>query len=58
MNRFHCCASCIHFRVTKQEDGVKYFCSRLGYETKPHYQFHCWNPKNEVQKLMKKERES
>ncbi|MEK4147604.1 MULTISPECIES: hypothetical protein [Robertmurraya] len=53
-NPFHACASCIHFRATREEQGMKYYCSRLGYETKPHYQFNCWSPKERVRKLMKK----
>ncbi|USG63921.1 hypothetical protein NDK47_17370 [Brevibacillus ruminantium] len=50
--RFHCCATCIHFRVEKGANGVAYRCSRLGYMTKPSYQFRCWVPKEQVQRLM------
>jgi hypothetical protein len=57
MNRsrdhFHCCATCIHFDIKKTETGMRYLCARLGYETKPNYQFHCWNPKKNVIDLMK-----
>ncbi|WP_139490407.1 hypothetical protein [Brevibacillus dissolubilis] len=51
-NRFHCCATCEHYRVQKNETGTGYHCSRLGYETKPTYQFNCWSPKPQVQRLM------
>ncbi|WP_261133708.1 hypothetical protein [Bacillus sp. Marseille-Q3570] len=55
-SRFHCCATCIHFEVQKGDDGVRHFCSRLGYETKPDYRFNCWKPKENVQKLIEKEK--
>jgi hypothetical protein len=57
VRNFHCCASCIHFEATKDDElnKMKTRCTRLQYETKPHYQFSCWHPKPEVQKLMKKE---
>ncbi|WP_408006150.1 hypothetical protein ACJROX_15675 [Pseudalkalibacillus sp. A8] len=54
-SRFHCCATCVHFQVQKETDSVRYFCSRLGYETKPDYRFDCWTPKEHVKKLMNKE---
>nr|WP_026695012.1 hypothetical protein [Peribacillus kribbensis] len=54
MEKFHCCASCIHFRAVKAEKGMKYYCSRLCYETHPKYQFNCWVPKEKVAALMKK----
>ncbi|WP_416826400.1 hypothetical protein [Ectobacillus polymachus] len=53
--RFHCCATCIHFRAEKREEKTSYTCARLQYETKPTYQFHCWQPKAHVQKLIDKE---
>ncbi|MGG0716781.1 hypothetical protein ABE096_04175 [Robertmurraya massiliosenegalensis] len=53
-NRFHACASCIHFRASREKQGMKYHCSRLGYETKPNFQFNCWSPKENVRKLMEK----
>ncbi|MFC4183989.1 hypothetical protein [Saccharococcus thermophilus] len=55
MNRFHACATCIHYGIQKTEKGLYTYCQRLGYETKPHYQFNCWTPKPNVQKLMEKE---
>ncbi|WP_253702039.1 hypothetical protein [Bacillus sp. FJAT-27445] len=54
MKDFHCCATCQHFRAEKKIEGMKYFCTRLGYETKPKYKFNCWSPKEHVQELMKK----
>ncbi|MFC3884877.1 hypothetical protein ACFOU2_15950 [Bacillus songklensis] len=56
MKRFHCCATCIHFKPVKTERGMTYFCSRLGYETDPKYQFNCWSPTETVRKLIEKEK--
>ncbi|CAM3447045.1 MULTISPECIES: hypothetical protein [Brevibacillus] len=53
-NPFHCCATCIHFRVEKERDKVGYRCSRLTYETRPDYRFQCWTPKEGVLRLMEK----
>ncbi len=53
--QYHCCASCVHYRTKKERDQRRMYCERLGYETKPHYQFNCWHPKPEVRKLMQKE---
>lgn len=55
MNRFHCCATCIHFSAERKNGKMTYFCKRLGYETKTHYQFDCWTPKEKVRRLMEKE---
>ncbi|GED72395.1 hypothetical protein BRE01_60970 [Brevibacillus reuszeri] len=49
---FHCCATCIHFRVEKGMSGVSYRCSRLTYETRPDYRFQCWTPTERVKRLM------
>ncbi|WNC16816.1 hypothetical protein [Brevibacillus brevis] len=49
---FHCCASCVHFRVEKETGKVLYRCSRLGYETRPDYRFECWTPTERVKRLM------
>ncbi|KMY56188.1 hypothetical protein AC623_12085 [Bacillus sp. FJAT-27231] len=54
MNHFHACATCRHFQPSKTEEGMRYDCTRLQYETKPHYQFNCWDPKDKVVKLLKK----
>ncbi|AZB43278.1 hypothetical protein CEF21_13740 [Bacillus sp. FJAT-42376] len=51
---YQCCAACIHFRAEKTGSGMTYFCSRLGFETRPEYSFSCWTPKKEVIKLMEK----
>lgn len=51
MDRFHCCATCIHYRVEKK-DKTTYLCSRLGYQTNPKYKFNCWTPKENVKILM------
>jgi hypothetical protein len=53
-NSFHACATCVNFNTQKRKDGMYYFCSRLGYETKPDYQFNCWTPKEQVVRLMEK----
>ncbi|WP_236560891.1 hypothetical protein [Pontibacillus sp. HMF3514] len=57
MKDYHCCATCIHFKVERTEEGVKRFCSRLGYETDPTWKFNCWTPKENVKKLIEKERQ-
>ncbi|WP_423407179.1 hypothetical protein AABM38_15160 [Heyndrickxia sp. MSNUG] len=54
-SRFHACATCIHFRPEKSGDSLKYYCARLGFETKTHYQFDCWNPRENIKKLMARE---
>ncbi|MEH7885834.1 hypothetical protein V7654_16150 [Bacillus sp. JJ1609] len=51
-SRFHACASCVNFRLEKSGKTLKYYCARLGFETKTHYQFDCWDPKENVKKLM------
>ncbi|AJD91253.1 hypothetical protein JMA_19360 [Jeotgalibacillus malaysiensis] len=56
-NEYHVCATCIYFKALRNEKGNMYYtCERLGYETKPHYRFNCWTPKEHVIKLMKKRR--
>ncbi|SDJ57886.1 hypothetical protein [Salimicrobium halophilum] len=57
-NRYHCCATCKHFRIEVQENRSKrIYCERLGFDTKPTYQFNCWDPKERVKKAMEKESE-
>ncbi|WP_096188783.1 hypothetical protein [Evansella halocellulosilytica] len=56
MKNYHCCATCIHFHAEKKKDGMNYFCIRLGYETKPAYKFNCWAPKENVIKLINKDK--
>nr|WP_093052306.1 hypothetical protein [Salipaludibacillus aurantiacus] len=58
MKNYHCCATCIHFAVSKTPQGTKYYCARLGFKTKSHYQFNCWEPKDHIKKLIEKERPS
>ncbi|RBW69000.1 hypothetical protein DS031_13765 [Bacillus taeanensis] len=55
-NRYHCCATCIHYRIKKQPRPLSYICARLGYKTKPTYQFNCWEPNKNVQNLLKNNR--
>ncbi|MGG1575828.1 hypothetical protein [Fictibacillus sp. NRS-1165] len=50
----HCCATCINFKASKTGQGMKYECTRLWYETKPTYQFNCWEPKEHVKKWLDK----
>mgnify|MGYP001260788705 CR=1 FL=1 len=38
----------------KTAEERKFYCGRLGYETKPHYSFNCWDPKPKVKRLMEK----
>ncbi|RID82172.1 hypothetical protein D1953_18630 [Peribacillus asahii] len=57
MNTFHCCATCEHFRSERVDDKMRYYCSRLRYETHPKYQFNCWSPTEIVQKLMEKRKQ-
>lgn len=57
-SRFHCCATCRHFAINKTGERIIPYCARLGYETKPDYQFNCWDPKERVKQAMKKERGS
>lgn len=52
---YHCCATCQHFQVYRTEQGPKATCLRLGYETKPSYKFHCWNPRPDIRTRMKDE---
>lgn len=50
---YHCCATCMHFKMDKKVNGIQYLCSRLGFETKTHYTFDCWNPRDDIRKKMK-----
>ncbi|WP_347861880.1 hypothetical protein U0355_01310 [Salimicrobium sp. PL1-032A] len=55
-NRYHCCATCKHFRIDIKENRRKrIYCGRLGFDTKPTYQFDCWEPKERVKRVMEKE---
>ncbi|WP_167553219.1 hypothetical protein [Evansella clarkii] len=57
MKDYHFCATCINFETYKADGKTRYRCKRLGYETKPDYKFNCWEPKENVQKLLEKDRE-
>ncbi|MGG2027191.1 hypothetical protein AB1282_15950 [Gottfriedia sp. S16(2024)] len=54
MKDFRCCATCQHFKAEKQVKGMKYYCSRLGFETMTNYKFNCWSPNENVKKLINK----
>ncbi len=56
MKNYHCCATCENFSATKTENGMQYKCVRLGFDTKPSYQFDCWSPKEHIKKLIEKEK--
>lgn len=49
---FKVCSTCINFKIRKTTTGNIFQCSRLGYETKPHYSFSCWDPKPKVKRMM------
>lgn len=55
MSRFHCCATCQHYAVEKTDGKRVTKCARLGFDTHPAHQFNCWNPKDNVRKLMAQE---
>ncbi|HET7626941.1 MAG TPA: hypothetical protein VFK44_01015 [Bacillales bacterium] len=56
--RYHCCATCRHFRVENDDGNVTSRCARLGYETNPKWQFRCWNPKDRVRRQIAEARKS
>lgn len=58
MKNFHCCATCVNYEVKRERGMQIYRCSRLGFDTKPTYQFNCWDPKEAVKKLMDKHTDS
>ncbi|WAH39175.1 hypothetical protein NZD86_09505 [Alicyclobacillus dauci] len=49
---YHCCATCQHFRIQRTGGRIDMRCSRLGYETKTHYQFRCWDPRADIRRKM------
>lgn len=49
---YHCCATCRHFVITRQDGNAKARCSRLGYETKTYYKFDCWDPRDDIRAKM------
>ncbi|MCL6455154.1 MAG: hypothetical protein K6T78_16255 [Alicyclobacillus sp.] len=57
LERYHCCASCIHFRAERTGAGdpkIRTYCQRLGYDTRPDYQFRCWQPKPRVAERLRR----
>ncbi|WHY69197.1 hypothetical protein QNH17_11410 [Neobacillus sp. SuZ13] len=56
MRDFHCCATCRHFKAEKRAEGMHYYCSRLGFETKTSYKFNCWSPKENIKKMIDNDR--
>lgn len=57
MEKYRYCASCIHFGIIRQEKNISFQCNRLGYNTDPKYQFHCWTPKERVKRKIQIEGE-
>lgn len=57
-SRYHACATCKHFSAERHEGNMQYKCERLGFDTRPDYQFNCWNPKEHIKHLMEKEGEN
>ncbi len=38
-----CCGTCMHILAVHRGDGAtQFYCSRLGYETRPGWRFLCW----------------
>nr|WP_249226493.1 hypothetical protein [Alicyclobacillus mengziensis] len=51
--RYHCCATCVHYCAKRTDAGVHTYCSRLGYDTRPNWKFHCWTPKEHIIQRLK-----
>ncbi len=56
MKDYHYCATCMHFNIEKKTAGMVYTCNRLGFQTKTTYKFDCWNPKENIKKIIEKEK--
>lgn len=56
MKDFQCCATCVHFRIYREKKALVSRCSRLEFDTKTHYKFDCWTPKERVLALIAKEK--
>jgi hypothetical protein len=54
-SRYHACATCKNFSAERIDGKMHYHCTRLGYQTKPEYQFNCWDPEEHIRKLIEKE---
>jgi hypothetical protein len=52
IERYHCCASCVHFIAKRTDKGVQTYCSRLGYDTRPNWKFDCWTPKERIKQRL------
>ena len=52
VEHYHHCASCRHFGFRQEGEKNIPFCTRLGYDTKPKFQFDCWDPKERVRKQL------
>jgi len=50
---YHCCATCKNFSIKKENGKIVIKCNRLGYETKTHYKFSCWDPKPRIVQKIK-----
>lgn len=54
IDHYHCCATCRHFGFREAGGEKQPYCTRLGYDTQPKYQFNCWQPKDRVVKAIEK----
>jgi len=58
MKEYHCCATCKNFLIQREDKKLKMMCTRLGYETKTHYKFNCWDPREDIREKIRKEDKS
>ncbi len=56
LNKYHCCATCIHFKSERVDGRIITICVRLEYQTRPEYRFNCWNPKSSIRAKMQAEK--
>ena len=54
IEHYHHCASCRHYGFRKEGGKSTPICTRLGFDTQPHYQFNCWDPKPRVKEAMER----
>ncbi|MBM7680225.1 hypothetical protein JOD43_000384 [Pullulanibacillus pueri] len=54
VDHYHHCATCQHFGFRAEENKKYPMCTRLGFDTKPEYQFDCWDPKPRVRAAIQK----
>ena len=50
---YHCCATCRNFLIQKIDGKIVTKCKRLGYDTKTHYKFNCWDPRDDIRHRLK-----